>query len=289
MAKYDLAISFAGEQRELANSVARRLDASGYSVFYDEFQRAELWGRDLSTSLAHTYSEEARFCLVLLSDEYINKAWTNFERQNAISRFMREKEGYILCLKIDDVKLPGLPDVISYLDCRSGVMEDDIYKLLLAKLGTPCHDDAISQLTANDRTIAREIIKACYRRAIFTRMSSEIDLEAMYSSIRQSLGVVQRLIPEVQDQALQCVVVEMMGALDDIERCQRSSDARVSNHLPTELANEIDEKKTTLIRLLLEVRRAAAIPIQLPFSIRTDHFFGLDNANSPPRLENELL
>ncbi len=41
MAKYDLAISFAGEQRQLAEFFARRLDASGYSIFYDEYTQAD--------------------------------------------------------------------------------------------------------------------------------------------------------------------------------------------------------------------------------------------------------
>ena len=39
--EYDLAISFAGEQRGLADTLARRLDAAGYAIFYDEFKQAE--------------------------------------------------------------------------------------------------------------------------------------------------------------------------------------------------------------------------------------------------------
>jgi hypothetical protein len=50
--KYDLAISFAGEQRALAARFATQLDASGYSIFYDEFHQAELWGNDLSVTVA---------------------------------------------------------------------------------------------------------------------------------------------------------------------------------------------------------------------------------------------
>lgn len=42
MAKYDLAISFAGEDRALARGLAERLDAAGYSIFFDEFHHAEL-------------------------------------------------------------------------------------------------------------------------------------------------------------------------------------------------------------------------------------------------------
>ena len=89
--KYDLAISFAGEQRNLAEIFARRLDASGYSIFYDEFQQAELWGRDLSVALGNVYSREARYCLIILSTDYVAKPWTNHERQNAISEFLQRR------------------------------------------------------------------------------------------------------------------------------------------------------------------------------------------------------
>lgn len=282
MAKYDLAISFAGEQRALAESLARRLDAAGYSIFYDQFEAAELWGRDLSLKLGDVYAKDARYCLVILSTEYVEKAWTNLERQNAISRFMQEKGNYILCLKVDDVRLPGLPDVIGYLDFRN-FDEDAVYKLLLQKLGKPDHDDHISHLSRKDQEIAAHIIKACYRRAIFTKMASEIDMDSMYKSIGKALGTVQSIIPEIQDQALQYVALEIVGALDAIERVRTLSDAGVSVHLSPDLASEIDRQKVKVVRLLLEIRRAAKIPIQLPFALRLDHFWGQDAADSPPR------
>jgi hypothetical protein len=281
MAKYDLAISFAGEQRSLADSFANRLDAAGYSIFYDMFHSADLWGRDLTLKLSDIYAKEARYCLILLSYEYVDKAWTNFERQNAISRFIREKEAYILCLKIDDVQLPGLPDVIGYLDFRK-FDEDAVYKLLLQKLGSPDHDDHISHLSEQDQTISEQIIRTCYRRAIFTKMASEIDMRAMYNSIGQALGIIQNLIPGIRDQALQYVALEIVGALDAIERVKTLSDAGVSNHVSPELRSAIDQEKIKIIRLLLEIRRAARIPIQLPFALRLDHFWGQDAADSPP-------
>ncbi|MGH9838701.1 MAG: TIR domain-containing protein [Blastocatellia bacterium] len=279
MAKYDLAISFAGEQRALAESLARQLDATGYSIFYDHFEAAELWGRDLSLKLGDVYAKEARFCLVLLSKEYVEKAWTNFERQNAISRFMEEKGNYILCLKIDDVHLPGLPHVIGYLDIRN-YDEEAIYELLLQKLGKPNHDDYISRLSKNDQERAARIIKACYRRAIFTRMQREINIHAMQKSIGAALGIVQSLTPDIEDQALQYAARGIIQYLDAIERIK--ADAPMGMLLVSpDLAKEVDRLKVEVIRLLLEIRRAAKLPIQLPFALRYDHFFREDDLNIP--------
>ena len=281
MPKYDLAVSFAGEQRDLARAIAERLDAAGYSIFFDEFHEAELWGRDLTVALGEAYAREARWCLVLVSRDYLRKPWTNLERQNALFRFMHERAGYLLCLRVDESELPGLPSVIGYIDFH-GRDEESVYGLLLQKLGRPAHDDYIATLNPRDRELAADIIHACYRRAIFTRMDSEIDLHAMYSSVGEAIGLVQTVIPRVADQRLQFVSLQIVRALDNIQRVRNQSEARVSNHLEPRLRGHIDDQKRQVIRLLLEIRRAAALPIQLPMALHTDHFFGVEAARMPP-------
>jgi hypothetical protein len=286
VAKYDLAISFAGEQRSLARSLAERLDGAGYSIFFDEFHQAELWGRDLTVALRDVYSREARWCLVLVSKDYVQKAWTNFERQNALSRFMQERSGYLLCLRLDGTELPGLPSVIGYIDYTS-TNEDNVYQLLLQKMGSPSHEDYIATVNKEDRKLAELVIRACYRRAIFTRMASEIDLAAMYDSIGEAIGRIQAAIPRMRDQRLQFVSLQIVRALDEIERVRTKSDARISVGLKPELQQLIDDQKQQVVRLLLEIRRAAALSIQLPMALRTDHFFGLREARGEPLKDDD--
>jgi hypothetical protein len=45
--EFDVALSFAGEDREHASSLATFLRRARVSVFYDEFHKATLWGKDL--------------------------------------------------------------------------------------------------------------------------------------------------------------------------------------------------------------------------------------------------
>jgi hypothetical protein len=45
--KYDFALSFAGEQREIAEQLARLLQSESVRVFYDKDAQADLWGQDL--------------------------------------------------------------------------------------------------------------------------------------------------------------------------------------------------------------------------------------------------
>ena len=48
---YDLAVSYAGEDRPIAEEIATRLRAAGYEVFYDRFEQAQanLLGEDLTS------------------------------------------------------------------------------------------------------------------------------------------------------------------------------------------------------------------------------------------------
>ena len=93
---YDVAISFAGEDRPVAGNIASGLVLKGLNVFYDEYVEADLWGRDLYVHLTKVYRDDSKFCLMLVSDSYAAKQWTNHERRAAQSRAFSENREYIL-------------------------------------------------------------------------------------------------------------------------------------------------------------------------------------------------
>lgn len=126
--------------------------------------------------------------------------------------------------------------------------EDGVYKLLLQELGRPNHANMLSHLDPNDTNMAQQVIEACFRRAIYTRMDSEIDLRAMYASIGKALGVLQGITPRIHDQLLQFACGEIIQALDEIDRVQKVSDAGVSNHLSPNIREEIDQNKQKVVR-----------------------------------------
>src|ERR1700738_703177 len=86
--EYDIALSFASENRAVAQDIADKCTGLGYSVFYDDYEKAALWGEDLSSVLGRIYSEASRYCVMLISKYYAEKAWTNHERQFALARAM---------------------------------------------------------------------------------------------------------------------------------------------------------------------------------------------------------
>jgi hypothetical protein len=133
--EYDVAISFAGEDREVANSLARFLKDMGLHVFFDDFERARLWGKDLFTTLYEVYSSKARYCIILISKAYVDRQWTVHERRAAQERVLSERDNeYLLPVRIDDTPLPGLPRTVAYLDISIGV--DEVALLFMEKLAT---------------------------------------------------------------------------------------------------------------------------------------------------------
>ena len=133
---YDVAISFAGEQRREAEGIADHLRAASVSVFYDAYEQADLWGKNLYDHLATVYQHKARYCLMLVSAEYAAKVWTTHERQSAQARALTQNTEYILPLRFDDTDIPGLLLTIGYVRFADyGVR--GIANLLLQKLDRP--------------------------------------------------------------------------------------------------------------------------------------------------------
>jgi hypothetical protein len=89
--QFDIALSFAGENRTYAADVAERLRGQGVRVFYDQYEQAMLWGKNLYDHLDYVYRRAARYCVLFISEHYADKVWTNHERQSAQARALEEK------------------------------------------------------------------------------------------------------------------------------------------------------------------------------------------------------
>jgi len=116
---YDVALSFAGEDRECARQLASELEGRGVSVFYDDFEKERLWGEDLYTYLDELYRVRAVFCVMFVSEHYAKKLWTNHERRSAQARAFTENRAYILPIRLDRAEVPGLPPTVGYLNWHS--------------------------------------------------------------------------------------------------------------------------------------------------------------------------
>ena len=117
--RYEVALSFAGEQREYVEEVARALQSRSIAVFYDEFEKVTIWGRSLTKELHDVFESSAACAVMFISEAYITKKWPNFERRSILSRMIREGEEYVLPVRFDDSAVPGLPTDTAYLSANT--------------------------------------------------------------------------------------------------------------------------------------------------------------------------
>ncbi|RZT15199.1 TIR domain-containing protein [Kribbella sp. VKM Ac-2569] len=131
---YDVCLSFAGEQRDYVADVAASLRERGVRVFYDDYEKATLWGKDLYEHLDWVYRKAARFCILFVSEAYARKVWTTHERRSAQARAMNENAEYVLPVRFDDAEVPGLRETVGYLSGTS-LTPDEVAALVVEKLG----------------------------------------------------------------------------------------------------------------------------------------------------------
>ena len=132
--EYDVALSFTAEDRPIAAELARLLRRKRIRVYEDEYGAAPLGGSDFVTHIAELYRTKARYCVMLLSEHYPLRAWTEAERTSAQQHALRDANEYILPIQLDDSGVPGATEAACYRDLRQKSPES-IVDLLEEKLG----------------------------------------------------------------------------------------------------------------------------------------------------------
>ncbi|KAA1244175.1 toll/interleukin-1 receptor domain-containing protein [Aquimarina sp. RZ0] len=122
--EYDVALSFAGENRAYVEEVANSLQLKGINVFYDLFEEANLWGKNLYEYLSEIYQNKAQYTVLFISGFYNKKLWTNHERVSMQARAFQESREYILPARFDDTEIPGVLRTIGYINLQYKTPEE---------------------------------------------------------------------------------------------------------------------------------------------------------------------
>ncbi|HMN15786.1 MAG TPA: TIR domain-containing protein [Bellilinea sp.] len=97
--KYDIALSFAGSDREIAEALFEELSSLGFSVFYDANESHRILAENVEEYLAPIYESESSYVVVLLGPDYPKRIWTKFESDHFRARF---GEGAVIPIWFDD-------------------------------------------------------------------------------------------------------------------------------------------------------------------------------------------
>lgn len=84
---YDVALSFAGSDREFAEILFQLLTEQEISTFYDKNEQHRIIASNVEEYLAPIYQSEANLIIVFIGNDYPKRIWTQFESRQFKDRF----------------------------------------------------------------------------------------------------------------------------------------------------------------------------------------------------------
>ncbi|PTU30294.1 TIR domain-containing protein [Stenotrophobium rhamnosiphilum] len=103
--EYDFAISFAGENRDLAREIAEQLKSLDTHVFFDEHFEVNFLGGAWSAQFEKIFGRDSRLVICLLDKHYREKIWPTFERECFAPRVVDRE---VIPIFLDDTAFVGI-------------------------------------------------------------------------------------------------------------------------------------------------------------------------------------
>jgi TIR domain len=270
MSTYNLAISFAGEQRTLARDIARQLNPLGYRVFYDAYHVDETFSADLPELLHQIYTQ-TNCIAVLVSQAYVSNPYTNFERQAIMQNYIYNPNCKILPVIVEDAVVPGFPNTIG------SVRFDGDLNMLCSHIASVLGERPPMQFFAGIDDV-RAIMGFCFRRAIFTSMKEEISSEKMFGSIEACIGQLNSYLPRIIDPELSQFVNSLVLDMNEIDRYSVNP-ATFSIFFSENDKSKIDSLKISIIDKLHYLNNRFDAWIDMPMEIGLGYPFERDYRN----------
>ncbi len=118
MFKWDFAISYADEEVGIASDLAELLKREEVKVFFAKNEKVYLWGKKLKREFSNIFGAHTHFAVILLSSNYVEKFWTQYEFDAASRERGNRDYEFILPIIIDEVRFERLNDDVQYIDLR---------------------------------------------------------------------------------------------------------------------------------------------------------------------------
>lgn len=120
---WQVALSFAGKERQYAERLAVALRERDISVFYDRFVDPGSIRHDLEGYLHRIYTDSSRYSVILISCAYLSGHWPMHEWRALQEKHQNGIPDYIIPVRLDDTELPGLSEPLPFLDLREASVD----------------------------------------------------------------------------------------------------------------------------------------------------------------------
>jgi hypothetical protein len=134
--EFDFAVSFAGENRDLARCISENLEILDSGVFFDELFEDNFLGKAWSKQFQSIFAEQCRLVVCVLDKHYAAKIWPTFEKECFTPRV---PDGEVIPIFLDDTHFVGIPSDINGIkfiydpadpDWKAKVVDEIVFPLM---------------------------------------------------------------------------------------------------------------------------------------------------------------
>ncbi|MDB5412571.1 MAG: hypothetical protein JWR10_906 [Rubritepida sp.] len=247
--RYDVALSFAGEQREFVENVFKNLKERGLKVFYDEDPsvQAQHIGERFSIVSQIIYGSGADNVIMFISKEYVTKPWTVLESTHIADRLRDALFGRgsgVYLAEFDRTPLPGVASEIwrkkiekmspstfcdHYIDWRANRTKLDHSDIILM-LSQAKFSEVIDLLSKvdNEQANHNDIVFSLYNitcaRSKYARRNTEEHdrlLDDAVNSLHKCIQVVENSRPEYVQELIDFADID--DDLIYLRKCRKDS------------------------------------------------------------------
>ncbi|HEX8267684.1 MAG TPA: TIR domain-containing protein [Pyrinomonadaceae bacterium] len=290
--EYDVALSFAGEDRKIARELADHIRAYRLRVYFDEYEGEDTVGKNLYTHFKEIYSKKSLYFIPIISQSYPQKSWTfRVELPAAQERDFLSTEEYVLPLLLDDTEILGIEKTIGHIDLRKTPL--DIAAKTIAKKVLKKHFTQPKGRKKSERQIDHRVSR--FKGELSLSDTISLFCERMYNCTIGEIEYVaisaSRLLGDLQFRATLEMFLEKMSARSrtvtfrfyilDIDSSSLQHFAIMSDESVESLKQKHEQSYTTLQSLITDKNRNI-------LRIRVYFYSGLPSLNLI-QIDNEYL
>jgi len=210
----------------------------------------------------------AKCLLLLVSEEYLAKPWTNFEEKAALQNLQLHAGVRLLQLKIDAVDIPDIPTSEGTLAWHGDL--HPVCALIASIIGEKPETEPINGVDE-----IKQVFSYCFRRAIFAAMAGEIDTNAMFNSIEQCIWQLDSYLPQMSNPVVSQYVKLILVDLNQLDSFRPLTFSfPMTSFFPEDTRKMLDVCKTNIVNVLNYLNQAFSARIDMPDRIDSQYAYG---------------
>ncbi|MFJ8917623.1 TIR domain-containing protein [Amycolatopsis sp. NPDC102389] len=180
---YDIAVSFAGEQRDYVAEFVEACKSRGVSVFYDRDLTNDWWGKNFIREQRKVYGKSTRYFVPFISTEYLAKPIPQDEFSAAMMTAVSQGDGYVLPVLCGSVEVPAdlLHPHIHYLKADDHTPEQ-LAAAVVQRFGT-----GTPQAACDVGEVVQEALEFRMPKVVPQNFSTYRELDATYDYLSEQL------------------------------------------------------------------------------------------------------